>query len=114
LFFVPAREDLHDPLDLGLAADDGVELALGGELREVAAELVQELGGLLALALGARWAGRTRTLARALAAPAGAGQHADDLVADLLGVRVEVEQDARGDTLRSRARGRAGCAPCPM
>ena len=47
-----AREDLHDPLDLGLTAHDGVELALGGELREVAAELVQELRGLLALALG--------------------------------------------------------------
>src|SRR5215208_2492465 len=33
------------------------------------------------------------------AAPAGPGEHADDLVADLLGVGVEVEQDARGDTL---------------
>ena len=29
----------------------------------------------------------------------GAGEHADDLVADLLGVGVEVEQDARGDAL---------------
>src|SRR3712207_1079334 len=28
-----------------------------------------------------------------------AREHADDLVADLLGVRVEVEQDARGDAL---------------
>ena len=37
--------------------------------------------------------------AGALAAAAGAGQHADDLVADLLGVGVEVEQDARGDAL---------------
>ena len=45
------REDLHDPLDLGLAADDGVELALGGELRQVAPELVEQLRGLLALAL---------------------------------------------------------------
>ena len=34
-----------------------------------------------------------------LAAPARAGEHADDLVADLLGVGVEVEQDARGDAL---------------
>jgi hypothetical protein len=31
--------------------------------------------------------------------PARAGQHADDLVADLLGVGVEVEQDAGGDAL---------------
>ena len=37
--------------------------------------------------------------AGALAAAAGAGEHADDLVADLLGVGVEVEQDAGGDAL---------------
>ena len=34
-----------------------------------------------------------------LAAATWAGEHADDLVADLLGVGVEVEQDARGDAL---------------
>ena len=34
-----------------------------------------------------------------LAATAGTGQHADHLVADLLRVGVEVEQDARGDAL---------------
>ena len=92
-----AREDLHDPLDLGLAADDGVELALGGELGQVAPELVEQLRGLLALA---RRAGRTgaRALA-ALTAATGAREHADDLVADLLGVGVEVEQDARCDAL---------------
>ena len=90
------REDLHDPLDLGLATDHGVELALGGELGQVAAELVEQLGGLLALALRGPSPSRT-TLA--LAAAAGAGQHADDLVADLLGVGVEVEQDAGGDAL---------------
>ena len=48
------------------------------------------------------------TLARALAlgagaaccaAAAGAAEHAHDLVADLLGLGVEVEQDARGDAL---------------
>ena len=81
-----AREDLHHALDLGLPADDGVELALGGELRQVAAELVEELRALRLLAA------RTRL---ALLAPAGAGEHADDLVADLLGVGVEVEQDPR-------------------
>ena len=85
-----AGEDLHDPLDLDLAADHRVELALGGELGQVAAELVEQLRGLLALA-AAR--------AGALAASAGAGEHPDDLVADLLGVGVEVEQDARGDAL---------------
>src|SRR5205085_1546533 len=88
-----AREDLHDPLDLGLAADDGVELALRGEPREVAAELVEQLRGLLALA------GLAGRAALTLAAAAGAGEHADDLVADLLRVGVEVEQDARGYAL---------------
>ena len=95
-----AREDLHDPLDLGLAADDGVQLALGGELGQVAPELVEQLRGLLALALGGTRAGAgALALAGAGAAPARTGQHADDLVADLLGVRVEVEQDARGHAL---------------
>ena len=46
------REDLHDPLDLGLAPDDGIQLAVGGQLGEVAPELVEQLRGLLALALG--------------------------------------------------------------
>jgi hypothetical protein len=98
-----AREDLHDPLDLGLPADDRVELAVRGELGQVAPELVEQLRGLLALALrrGARAGARARALAggAAGAAPAGAGEHADDLVADLLGVRVEVEEDAGGDAL---------------
>ena len=87
----PAREDLHQPLDLGLAADHRVELALGGLLRQVAAELVEQLRALRLLARGGAGA---RTLAAA-----GAGEHPDDLVADLLGVGVEVEQDPRGDAL---------------
>jgi hypothetical protein len=86
------REDLHDPLDLGLTTDDRVELAFGSELREVAPELVEQLRGLLALAGGS---GRRRALA--LAPPARSRQHADDLVADLLRIGVEVEQDACRD-----------------
>ena len=85
-----AREDLHHALDLGLAADDRVELALGRLLREVAAELVEQLRALRLLARGRP---------AALLPPARAGEHADDLVADLLRVGVEVEQDARGDAL---------------
>src|SRR5207248_1446925 len=85
------REDLHDPLDLGLPAHDGVELALGGELGEVATELVEQLRALLALALSGR---ATAASAAALTPAAGAGEHADHLVADLLGVGVEVEEDA--------------------
>ena len=88
-----AGEDLHDPLDLGFAADHRVELALLGELGQVAAELVEQFRGLLA-ALAAAAAG-----GGALAAAAGAGQHPDHLVADLVGVGVEVEQDAGGDAL---------------
>src|SRR5207247_8389329 len=67
-----------------------VELPVRGLLRQVAAELVEELRALRLLA------GRR---AGALLAAARAGEHADDLVADLLGVGVEVEQDPRGDAL---------------
>ena len=94
-----AREDLHDPLDLRLAPDAGVELAVGGELRQVAAELVEQLRGLLALAGCRARARAARACTLSLAASAGAGQHADHLVADLLGVGVEVEQDTGGDAL---------------
>ncbi len=87
----PAREDLHDPLDLGLATDHRVELALLGEAGQVATELVEQFRRLFALAGAAT--------AAALATAAGAGEHADDLVADLVRVGVEVEQDAGGDAL---------------
>ncbi len=94
------REDLHDPLDLGLAPDARVELALGGQLGQVPTELVEQLGRLLALAGGAcTRASASAAAGLSLAAPAGTGEHADDLVADLLGVGVEVEQDARGNAL---------------
>src|SRR4051812_1048316 len=92
------REDLHDPLDLGLPAHDGVELAVGGQLGQVAAELVEQLRGLLRVAGLAR-AGRGARALPLAPATAGSREHADDLVADLLGVGVEVEQDARGDAL---------------
>ena len=91
------REDLHDPLDLGLTTDHRVELALGGELGQVAPELVEQLRGLLALALR-RGAGRTRRT-RATLAAAGTREHPDHLVADLLRIGVEIEQDAGRDTL---------------
>ena len=85
-----AREDLHDPLDLGLPADDRVELAFLRLLREVPAELVEELRALRLLAC---------RRARTSLAASRPREHADDLVADLLRVGVEVEQDARGDAL---------------
>ncbi len=84
-----ARQDLHHALHLGLAPHNRVELALGCLPREVASELVEELRALGLLA------GRRP----ALLAPARAGKHADDLVANLFRIRVEVEQDAGGDAL---------------
>ena len=50
----PAAEDLDHALDLGFAADHGVERVLARELGQVAAELVQKrrLGGLLWRRLG--------------------------------------------------------------
>src|SRR5205823_3088364 len=83
----PARQDLHHALDLRLPPDDRVELALGRLLGQVAAELVEQLRALRLLAGGGA----------GLLAAARPGEHADDLVADLLGVGVEVEQDPRGD-----------------
>src|ERR671936_2052027 len=78
------------PISTGLFFDRR-ELALGRELGQVAAELVEQLRALRLLAGAAAGA--------ALLPPAGTGEHADDLVPDLLGVRVEVEQDPGRDPL---------------
>ncbi|GHS89420.1 hypothetical protein AGMMS50218_15670 [Actinomycetota bacterium] len=86
-----AGQHLHDPLDLLLAPDDRVELAVARRLREVAPELVEH-GRAGGLALGGA-AGRDRLLALV------AGQELDDLLADLVQVGAELAQDLRGDTL---------------
>ena len=78
-----AREDLDDALDLGVAADDRVELALAGELREVAAVRVERRR--LALALG-------RGLRLRLGAEQRGGLHAH-----FRRVHAEVREHARGD-----------------
>jgi hypothetical protein len=63
-------------------------------------ELIEQLRGLLSLAGGAATrAGAAGARALTLTAATGTGQHPDHLVADLLGVSVEVEQDPRGDAL---------------
>src|SRR5204862_175483 len=49
-----AREDLHHALDLFLTPDRRIELALGRELGQIAAEVVERGGLRLFLALGAR------------------------------------------------------------
>src|SRR5687767_3667377 len=53
---LPAAEDLHDTFDLAAPSDGWIELGLTGELREVAAEVVERrrLGFLLALAAPGR------------------------------------------------------------
>ncbi len=87
----PAREDLHHALDLLLAADHRVELALVRRAREVAAELVEQrrLGAPSAPVLLAR-------LGRLAVVP---GEQLDDGRAHLLEIGAEVEQHLRGDAL---------------
>ena len=83
----PARQDLDDPLDLLLAADDGIDLARAHGIREVDAQLVD--GGRLARPLG--------LLGRA--GGARLRQHPDDLVADLVQVHAQRLEHARRDAL---------------
>ena len=80
-------EDLDDPLDLLLAADDRVELVGAGRLREVDAQGIDRRG----------LAGSLRLLGRA--GGGGLRQDADHLVADLVQVHAEGLQHARGDAL---------------
>jgi hypothetical protein len=51
---LPARQDFHDALDLFRATDRGVELPLGGELRQIAAEMIERRRLRLLLALRLR------------------------------------------------------------
>src|SRR6202035_5553612 len=78
-----AGEDLDHPLDLGLAADHWVERVLRGQVREVAAELVEERS--------LRWLLRGRRLF----VEAALMEQAVDLPADLLEIRAEVLEDVR-------------------
>ena len=83
-----ATEDLDDPLDLLLSADDGIQLSCTGGVGEIDAELVHGRG--LARAL------------RLLGGRPGGGalrQDPDDLVADLVEVDAEGLQHTGGDPL---------------
>ncbi len=82
-----AAEDLDDPLDLLLPADDRVELAGPGELGEVDAQLVE--GRRLRRALGLLGRGVGAALR----------QDVDDLVADLVQVHAQALEHAGGDAL---------------
>ena len=85
-------EDLDDPLDLLLAADDRVELLCLRHRREVHAELI-ERRGLRAARLAAR--GRRLALGRRVLLSEGR----DDLMAHLLERDAERLEDAGGDAL---------------
>ena len=111
LFLVRRREDLHDPLELAGAADHRVELALAGQLGEVAAELVEDLAVALvvvaALALAADVGARRTLLAATAARPSAADrrralvarQQLDDLLADAAEVGAELDEHLGGDAL---------------
>ncbi len=82
-----AAEDLDDPLDLLLAADDRVQLVRAGRLGQVDPKRVHR-GGL---------AGPLGLLGRA--GRGGLGQDPDDLVADLVQVHAQALEHAGGDSL---------------
>src|SRR5690606_989217 len=87
-----AGEDLHDPLHLLLAPDDGVELAVARGLREVAAELVEDLAALV---------GRGGLVAadRHLLLALVAREQLDDLLAHAVEVGAELDEHLGGDAL---------------
>src|SRR4029079_2543309 len=89
----PAQH-LHDPLDLLLTTDDGIELLVARELREVATELVEhERARRLTFGTGAR--ALRRTFLRAGVAR----QELDDLLAHARQIRAELHEHLRGDAL---------------
>src|SRR5690606_18940391 len=94
-----AGQDLHDPLHLAGTADDRVELLLAGQLREVAAELVEDQRARRLLGRAARARGGTGLLARRAARALVAGQQLDDLLADAGQVGPQLDQHLRGHPL---------------
>ena len=86
----PPGEDLHDPLDLLLTPDDRVELAVAGQLREVAAELVEHGRARGVVARGGTLAGADRLLALI------AGHELDHLLAHAAEIGPEADQHGGG------------------
>ena len=87
------RQHLHDAFDLFRAADDRVELAVAGELGEVAAELVEDRRARRAVA-------RAGTLARADRLLALVARHQlDHLLAHAAEVRAEADEHGGGHAL---------------
>ena len=88
---------MHDPLDLAVAADDGVELLLARVLREVATELVEHERARRGLLAAAAAGGRAGLLLRAAGA-AVAGEELDDLLAHARQIGAQLHEHLRGDT----------------
>ncbi len=93
-----AGQHLHDPLDLFLASDDRVELALARGGGQIAAELVEHerAGGS---ALGGAALGGTGASGGALLAALVARDELDDLLAHPGEVGAELDEDLGGDAL---------------
>src|SRR5690606_27622758 len=89
----PAGEDLHDPLDLLLTADDRVELVVAGSLREVPSELVEDLGSALRSRLRRVAADRCGLFALV------AAEELNDLLAHAVEVGAELHEHLGSDTL---------------
>ncbi len=85
------RQDLHDPLDLFLAADDGVKLAFTGRLGQVATELVEDERRRRGTLGGAACRGGLLALV--------AREQLDDLLADPVEVGTELHQHLRRNAL---------------
>ena len=90
--FRAAAQDLDDPLDLVLAANDRVDLALGGQLGQIPAELIQGPASLLPLFPIGR-------MGLPLAVEGGVVQHGRELGDDAVGVGSQNLQEAHGVAL---------------
>ena len=97
----PPAEDLHRPLDLLLAADDRVELALPSQFGQIAAEAVQRRGLRLTGPRGrfaaAGSAGQAAGTFRALGPFHAVAQQVQNLLADLFQFQPQVHQHLGGD-----------------
>ncbi len=89
----PARQHLHDAFDLFCTSDDRVELAVPGELGEVAPELVEHRGARRAVARAGALARADRLLALV------ARHELDDLLAHPSEVGPEADEDGGRHTL---------------
>ena len=86
-------QDLHHALDLPVTTDHGIELVLTSQLRQVAAELVEQWGTGRTVRAGSP--GRGSRAFPALVT----GEQLDDLLAYARQVCAEAHEDLRGDSL---------------